>query len=525
MQEPIEPNIKRAPQLDDGPPPYFQGRKEWAEYHKTGVERYADNPLIEALPPILTDKEVSKQLACYPEHDENQRKLPDEVRIHLTHTALDLFVPLPDHLDLAQRFSCLIRNGYVPRNPITAAYWKEINTRLCGMTLQHRRRSPVRSTATGFNIIGISGGGKTTGTEVNLDLYPQVIHHRNYQNRNFNFVQVVWLKMLCPPDGSIRGLCLDFFRILDDLLGTHHYRTYAEGRKTIDELIPSMARVASMHAIGVLAFDEIQFLSEIKSGGKERMLNLFCELTNRIGLPIVFIGTYKARQVLEGEFRQVRRGCGEGEKRWDRLTEARTWRFFLTALWRYQYVAHPTALTDELSDLFYDLTQGIPDLCVKLYILVQVRAIRTGKEVITAEITRSVAQDSFGTVQRILDHLRKNDTAALELISDISPIDLDASIRAMDKISQSTSLLDVLPRADKKNSAAASVAPQPSKSDSEAKKNSPQKVAEPPEGTAEELGVLKGVAVGDGNLSPYDRLKAKGFIRPGTEFLKEEAVA
>jgi hypothetical protein len=95
----------------------------------------------------------------------------------------------------------------------------------------------------------------------------------------------------------------------------------------------------------------------------------------------------------------------------------------------------------------------------------------------------------------------------------------------MDKISQSTSLLDVLPRADKKNSAAASVAPQPSKSDSEAKKNSPQKVAEPPEGTAEELGVLKGVAVGDGNLSPYDRLKAKGFIRPGTEFLKEEAVA
>jgi hypothetical protein len=94
---------------------------------------------------------------------------------------------------------------------------------------------------------------------------------------------------MCPPDGSIRGLCLDFFRTVDDLLDTHHYRTYAEGRRTIDELIPSMARVGSMHAIGALAFDEIQFLSEIKSGSKERMLNFFCELTNWVGLPIVFI--------------------------------------------------------------------------------------------------------------------------------------------------------------------------------------------------------------------------------------------
>ena len=144
---------------------------------------------------------------------------------------------------------------------------------------------------------------------------------------------------------------------------------------------------------------------------------------------------------------------------------------------------------------------------------------------ITPDIIRSVAQDSFPTVERILECLRKNDTASLELISDISPIDLDVSVRAMDKIAQSTSLLDVLPRADKKKSVAPAVPPQPSKSDSEAKKNSPQKVSERSDGTAEELGVLKGVAAGDGKLSPYDRLKAKGFIRPGTEFLNEEAAA
>ena len=519
MQKSVEPDIQNETASEDSVPPYFQGRKEWAEYSDALVDRYRGNPLIEALPPILTDKEVSKQLACYPPYDESERNLPDQVRIHLTHTALDLFVPLPDHLDLAQRFSCLIRNGYVPRNPVTAVFWKEIGTRVSAMTLQRRRRNPVRSTATGFNLIGISGGGKTTGVEVNFDLYPQVIYHRNFQNRNFNFTQVVWLKMLCPPDGSIKGLCLDFFRILDDLLGTNHYENYAE-RKTTDELIPSMARVASMHGLGVLALDEIQYLSESKSGGKERMLNFFCELTNRIGLPVVFVGTYKARQVLEGEFRQVRRGCGEGEKRWDRLTDRTTWRFFLKALWRYQYIKHSTGLTDELCELFFDLTQGIPDLCVKLYILTQVRAIRTGKEVITPDIVRSVARDSFATVQGILEHLRNNDVAKLELISDICSIDLGSSISAMDRISKSTSLLDIIPETDKKKPVADVPAPQ-SNSDQNNKKHLPQTVPKPVKSALEESGTLT-VAGSDSDLSPYDRLKAKGFVRSGAEFINKQ---
>lgn len=434
-------------------------------------------------------------------------------------------MPLPDHTDLAQRFSCLIRNGYVPRNPVTAAYWKEIHDRVSGMTLQRRQRNPVRSTATGFNIIGISGGGKTIGTEVNLDLYPQVIYHHNYHNQNFNFTQVVWLKMQIPPDGSIRGLCIDFFRILDDLLGTHHYRNYAKGRRTIDELVPAMARVASIHGLGVLALDEIQFLSEINCGGKYKMLNFFCQLTNRIGLPIVFIGTYKARRILKSEFRQVRRGCGEGEKTWNNLTDAKTWRFFLNAVWHYQFTAKPTPLTDELCDLIYDLTLGIPDLCVKLYILAQIRAIRTGIEMVTPEIIRSVAKDCFGTVQEVFNHLRKGDTAQLELMDDLAQIDLEACTLALDRHSPSASLLDVLPKVDKRKPTAVTAAPQPSVSDLKAKPNHLQRNSKPLKRTQDDLPVLSDVAAGGGNLSPYDRLKANGFIRPGIEFLDEGVAA
>ena len=300
--------------------------------------------------------------------------------------------------------------------------------------------NPIHSTATGFNIIGISGGGKTYGTQRVLNLCPQVVYHSAYRNRPFTFSQIVWLMMSCPFDASIRALCIDFFKIVDDLVGTNHYRTYAKDRTT-DEMLPAMARVAAIHGMGGLVIDELQFLSESSSGGRARMLNFFCDLTNRVNMPVVFIGTYKALTVLSREFRQIRRGCGEGEKRWERLVDSKTWRFFLKSVWRYQYVRQVTPLTDELCDLYFDLTQGIPDLSVKLHMLTQIRAIRTGIEAITPAVVRSVASDCFVSAEPILDALRRNDTAALELISDVHSIDVNECIRALDKVADSTSLI------------------------------------------------------------------------------------
>jgi hypothetical protein len=328
--------------------------------------------------------------------------------------------------------------------------------------------------------------------------------------------------MTCPFDASVKALCGDFFRILDDLIGTHHYDTYGKG-KTTDDMLPGMARVAAIHGLGAVFIDEIQFLSEAKSGGKEQMLNFFCDLTNRIGLPVVFIGTYKALRMLSGEFRQIRRGCGEGEKRWERLTDAKTWRFFLKSLWRYQYTQHPTPLSDELSELFFDLTQGIPDLCVKLYYLVQVRAIRTGLETITPVIVRSVARDSFVAAQPVLDALRRNDATALERISDVDPVDLAECRRAMDKIGQSTSLL--LPAdtgGTKMRAAVADTASPPTTAARKLSRQVPDDASKKAEHPADGPMALTAQAPTDHKLSSYDRLKARGFIRPGTEFLGTE---
>ena len=118
-------------------------------------------------------------------------------------------------------------------------------------------------------------------------------------------MQIVWLKLDCPFDGSIKGLCFNFFQAVDDILGTDYSRIYTGNRRTVDELIPLIARVASLHCIGVLVIDEIQHLSQAKSGGSSKMLNFFVQLVNTIGVPVVLVGTYKAMPILSGEFRQA----------------------------------------------------------------------------------------------------------------------------------------------------------------------------------------------------------------------------
>lgn len=411
----------------------FKGRREQATYREQQVPAYVGNPLIEALPTIWSDEEVGVLLdENNPSYSSAERLVDAHVRFHLLETALlQFFVTLPAHLDLQRRMSTLIRKGYLARNPASWGWWPGMEERIGGLgtSIQPRR---VRSTATGFTMLGTSGVGKSYGLEAVLDLYPQVIDHTYYNKRDLTVSQLVWMKLECPHDGSIKGLCLNFFQAVDDVLDTSYYEKYRRyGRASVDEILPLMARVASLHCLGVLVIDEIQHLSEAKSQGSERMLNFFVQLVNTIGLPVVLVGTSKAAKVLSGQLRQIRRGCGQGDFVWDRFQDkAADWMFFAESLWGYQYTRVDSPFTTDLAHALYDECQGIADFAVKVYMLAQARAIATGKELITEAIIRSVARDSLRQAQDVLSLLRKGDKRKLVRYEDVLPIDVGPLLEA-----------------------------------------------------------------------------------------------
>lgn len=402
-----------------------------AKYIRPQLSEYENNPLILALPPVMDIGEAIMQMAYLPDFDESIADQPDFIRIHKLNNGLRLFSPLDVHLDLESRISCLIRGGYIERNPLEHAYYKKIDKAVSSIS-QYGRTQSFRSTKYhGFNIIGVSGVGKTQAVERILDYYPQVITHSNFQGVNFTSSQLVWLKLDCPFDGSTKGLCLNFFQAVDRIFGTNYLRNYASKRVTVDEMLPSMALVASLHHLGVLVIDEIQRLSLAKSGGGEKMLNFFTQLVNTVGVPVLMVGTYKALPLFSNNISQARRGTGQGDLIWDRMAFDDQWEAFVNSLWKYQCTRRKVTEKQkaELSKVLYEETQGITDLAVKAFIFAQQRAIeakekeenKEKEEKLTPGIIRSVVNDKFKLLLPALEALRTLDKRALDIYEDLYP--------------------------------------------------------------------------------------------------------
>jgi hypothetical protein len=353
-------------------------------------------------------------------------------------------------------------------------------------------------------------------------LYPQIIIHNRYNNQPFNFAQIVWLKMDCPFDGSIKGLCINFFQAVDDLLGTRYYENYASGRPTVDELLPHMARVASMHSIGVLVIDEIQHLSQAKSGGSSKMLNFFVQLINTIGLPVVLVGTYKAISVLSGEFRQTRRGTGQGDLVWDRMKKDDAWDWFLECLWPYQYVRNPSLLTPDLNQALYDVTQGITDFAVKVYMLAQIPAITSGEEYLTPQGIHLTAQESLRMALPILKALETNDIRILAGVEDVHALDLDPYFQKAQSELNRAEQLQALSRARSNQVQLATSNSEPQTNSTHIHQGTVQKTTRRHKKSDLPIGSLPEITMlgAKQKLSAYDALKQAGFIRSGTEYLE-----
>jgi hypothetical protein len=404
----------------------LKGGYEKATYKSQELEEYRNNPFIEALPNIFTVEDVVDKFTSFPQTNTEDKFKAANIRYHIIKRAKNFVQPLPIHIVLERRLSALIRRGYLARNPIDKSFLErlkvlnELRDEVADDKTINERMTYIRSTADSIAVIGISGIGKTTAIERLLLMYPQIIKHEEYNGENFSRTQIVWLKIDCPYDGSLATLCKSFFKAIDDLLGTRYLQKFGYANRITSTMMLHMTTLASMYGIGVLVIDEIQQLLNAKNE-MEDMLNFFVTLSNTVGIPTVLIGTSKAQQVFNGNFRQARRAASEGAIIWDRmLKESEEWNFFLETLWDFQCLQEDTELTEEIRAVFYDECQGITAVAVNLYILSQERALAQGKEKITVSIIRETAKEDLYMIQPMIKALRNNNISDIMKYEDIS---------------------------------------------------------------------------------------------------------
>jgi len=311
---------------------------------------------------------------------------------------------------------------------------------------------PIRDTSMSSLVIGPPGMGKTHSVGTTLLGYDQVVFH----DAPVQLAQIVWLRVECPPDGSLVSLCRFFFAAVDKALNEAGFESNLHGQyKTspLAVLLTGMARVANLHAIGLLVVDEIQHVKISRHEGSA-LLNFLVTLRNTIGISLLMIGTMSALPVMQRTFRDARRGDGIGSIPFNRMgpavpngvssderdvAEDRTgmakvepapaygdeFKTFVARMWRWQYTKDVTELSASVLNALYHETQGIIDLVVKLFILCQMRLITVTaahpdrEELITAELIHEVADRSFNTVRPFVKALRENDVKALAACEDL----------------------------------------------------------------------------------------------------------
>lgn len=389
------------------------------------LPEYANNPFIMALPPLLSKLKQLEALAVKPMYDAKERLYPAYLRKHCLLRLGRYFEPLERQLQLAERFGILLRQGYIGRNPETTSYIRRLQNGIDTINAKSvyiETRQPIENTANSFALIGCSGNGKSTGTERVLMQYPQCIQH----TQPVSLIQIVWLKLECPSQGSTKQLCINFFSAVDRLIGTNYLAQFGKSKNGVDVMMAHMAHVANLHAIGVLVIDEIQHLRTSKIG-PENILNFLVTLVNTIGIPVILIGTLSAIPILQTNFRQARRASGLGSLTWDAMPNNKAWSYFIKKMWAYQWTTEFTPMTPEIETMLYEESQGIIDIAVKLFMLTQlriisIREVKSGSEAITPALIHRVAKEDLRIVQPMLNALRAGDTNALEKYDDLKPL-------------------------------------------------------------------------------------------------------
>ncbi|ASD20429.1 ATP-binding protein [Pseudomonas aeruginosa] len=390
-----------------------------ANYVETGMPQYDGNPLIECLPPILSDIDVVRCIGSLPpKPDATELELCPKIRGHGINRLKDVVIPLEVHLRLEDCFSQLVRYGYTARNPFLADAVRHRQPSVGGA-----RYSGFKSSANIMTLIGLSGMGKTTALDAIARLYPQVIKHRKYKNRVLVETQVVWLKIDCPHDGSLRGFCAAFFTALDNALGTHKYTEFVNSRSSVSVMLQRISQLCKAYYVGALIVDEMQHLNSSRGGhDREVLLNFFVTLSNDAGVPLVYVGTNAMLPLFSGVLRNARRAAGMGEITFDRFSEDDPfWEHLVTRLWEYDWTGLATPLTDTLLRKIYDLSQGNTDFLVKLLMLAQRHVISEELEAITPQVLQQVYDHQMRMLHKPIEALRSGDPLQIADFEDMMP--------------------------------------------------------------------------------------------------------
>lgn len=388
-----------------------------ANYNTPILPEHRGNPLIEALPPKLSKEQLVEELSVYPVCDPKLRAEDDYIREEYLSRIDDLRQPLPEYLECFKCVDKAIKDSYSAKNPYTATtqhylHYLDAQNATIAPTSGHFDAKGVA-----MSIIGESGVGKTKMISQVLNFFPQVIEHESHNGKLFNLRQVLWVKVECPHDASLRGLCHSILYEIDSATGIEPTKP----EKNIATLVEQIERKVRSSFLGLLVIDEIQNLNVGKAGGAETLLNFVLNLINKSGVPILFCGNPDINSVFSQTLRNARRLEAGGYIRMGRINNTEVWELFCEELWALQWTNVETPYSKDLSLHLYQLSCGIIDIAVRVFKKAQELVIGSSDERLTLDLLNHAYQKECPLTGDILESYRNKElNNAVEAVESLS---------------------------------------------------------------------------------------------------------
>ncbi|MDF4949065.1 ATP-binding protein [Vibrio parahaemolyticus] len=360
-------------------------RWEQAHYNKAILPEHQGNPLIEALPPKSEDDDVISEFCNYPDVASHVRHSLNPLEREEYLARIDeLRQPLPKYIECFRAIERAIKSGYSAKNPLTATTAQYLHYPVDDRPNIEPKSGYFVPKGKGITLIGDSGVGKTSMLEQVLSYFPHVIEHSEYKRKTLGFkYQVVWIKVDCPRNSSVRELCEEILFSLDSAM--RHDQTIPG--TTIPKLLTQIEQKIKSSHLGILVIDEMQNLQFKRTGGENNLLKFLHHLVNKLGVPLLFCANPPFDDSLALTLKNARRAESGGTIFMNPLQRHDLgWESFIEELWDLQWTNVETQLTDELNDKIYELSLGNIDMACRIYCEAQRLVIGTDDESISSAV-------------------------------------------------------------------------------------------------------------------------------------------
>lgn len=333
------------------------------------------NPLVEALGYPLSPNEFIKLCTKKPIIDFDLSSIPAEHHHYYLRSAIDNlaigYVVQDEAPRLYDTLFRMIERGYIYRNPLTFGDFKKLTT-ASDIEVNPTQELSLQQTAaqSSFLLAGLSGRGKTGMIESILSTIPQIIKHTHYHGQDFYYEQVVWLKVDVPTAKGQRALLWRILESLDMVTGEHYYESHIKSNVTT--LMVAVRKALIIHGVGIIVLDEAQNLSrpaktEAVGNNENATLRFIEELFNRVGVPLMLVGTLSTLNLFSQEMTSARRIGKNGSLILEQCdVDSSFWRRFIKQQTPTELLHNQQTDLDTLTRHIHHLSAGIPAIASSL---------------------------------------------------------------------------------------------------------------------------------------------------------------